>query len=189
MGIVMFKQQEIIDGKIRFVHNGARVSPSYEVKVSDGSAESTFETAIIYFILPPNYPFIIGLSLGIGIPSAVLALLISVLSVGGICLYKRGHGKSASKNTEAELEKQENLVRVDESPSLPTYISSGQHGFFQQPLSVDSNDPLVSAETLLNKEGTKEPIGKRFRNVSAGIHVRRANTGQLSSNTSPYSLV
>ena len=54
--ITTFIQQEVIDGVIRFVHDGNELAPSYEIKVSDGELETPFYSAEIIFIPVNDYP-------------------------------------------------------------------------------------------------------------------------------------
>jgi len=54
--VTVFTQQEITDGKVRFVHNGGEGAPSYDVKVGDGALETAFQSAAISFTNINNAP-------------------------------------------------------------------------------------------------------------------------------------
>jgi len=47
--ITSFIQQDIIDGNIQFIHDGGELAPYYEVKVSDGDVETSYQPANITF--------------------------------------------------------------------------------------------------------------------------------------------
>ena len=51
--IISFTQQEIINSDIQFAHDGGELAPTYEVKVSDGLFETSYESAAITFNTVP----------------------------------------------------------------------------------------------------------------------------------------
>ena len=52
--ITGFSQQQVIDGAVRFVHDGGEVAPSYNIQINDGTTLSAAEAATISFLANVN---------------------------------------------------------------------------------------------------------------------------------------
>ena len=64
--ITSFTQQQVNTGQVRFVHDGTNSAPTYRLRVSDGTANSTFSNATVYFTAVNDVPVFVTNNLSIG---------------------------------------------------------------------------------------------------------------------------
>jgi len=54
LGLMFFTQQDVLDGRIRFLHNGSRAKPAYMVMVNDTKSGTRAQAAKITFNFAPE---------------------------------------------------------------------------------------------------------------------------------------
>lgn len=163
--IISFIQQAIINGNIRFVHNGSTIKPYYEIKVSDATLETAYVPANVIFSLslrkndslPTPFPFLIAIgsvSGGIGLCISASAIL---LILPGIFLIKRKQNNRRRELilNEQDIELSDTFDLIEEEGSLgreELTVTTREQGFFQQP-------PIDNRVTLIDiPEGYRCPI-------------------------------
>lgn len=65
ISITTFTQQQIINGRVRFVHDGSEIAPTYKVSVSDGSASTLAADGQISFTNVNDMPVLVNNQLSI----------------------------------------------------------------------------------------------------------------------------
>jgi len=94
-----FTLQNIIDSKIRFMHDGNSAAPTYSVAVSDGYVSSSTVNGMVVFRLPGIFvPQVLSTGAIVGIASGASAALL--LLAGGVFLFWRRSKRQQNRSTD-----------------------------------------------------------------------------------------